>query len=181
MTNNGDDPRRQFGDHLRSVRVAKGLSQEQLADRSGRWPHANTRRLPAGQRQQAADVFASTPAPALCVLSLGPDRETARLLAGPARSPQRSRAAGCVRRSLPGAPGKRRNVSTLCRTRSASCRRRWSGVVAGDQASDSEPGDRVGDEQGDRDEHQPDQSVAKGWRTISPPAARTRSVAGMCG
>jgi transcriptional regulator with XRE-family HTH domain len=35
MTNSGDDPRKQFGDHLRSARVAKGLSQEELADRSG--------------------------------------------------------------------------------------------------------------------------------------------------
>lgn len=35
MTNDGDDPRRQFGDHVRSVRAAKGLSQEELADRSG--------------------------------------------------------------------------------------------------------------------------------------------------
>jgi transcriptional regulator with XRE-family HTH domain len=35
MTNDGDDPRKQFGYHLRSVRAAKGLSQEELADRSG--------------------------------------------------------------------------------------------------------------------------------------------------
>lgn len=30
-----DDPRARFGDRLRSLRVAKGLSQEELADRSG--------------------------------------------------------------------------------------------------------------------------------------------------
>ena len=35
MTSDRNDPRRQFGDHLRSIRAAKGLSQEGLADRSG--------------------------------------------------------------------------------------------------------------------------------------------------
>lgn len=35
MTSDRDDPRRQFGKHLRSTRAAKGLSQEELADRSG--------------------------------------------------------------------------------------------------------------------------------------------------
>jgi transcriptional regulator with XRE-family HTH domain len=30
-----DDPRARFGDQLRALRAAKGLSQEELADRSG--------------------------------------------------------------------------------------------------------------------------------------------------
>lgn len=35
MTGDGGDPRASFGDRLRSLRAEKGLSQEQLADRSG--------------------------------------------------------------------------------------------------------------------------------------------------
>ena len=35
MTGDGGDPRACFGDRLRSLRAEKGLSQEQLADRSG--------------------------------------------------------------------------------------------------------------------------------------------------
>jgi transcriptional regulator with XRE-family HTH domain len=35
MPNGGDDLRKQFGDHVRSVRAARGYSQEELADRSG--------------------------------------------------------------------------------------------------------------------------------------------------
>jgi transcriptional regulator with XRE-family HTH domain len=32
---NGDDPRAWFGERLRSLRAAQGISQEELADRSG--------------------------------------------------------------------------------------------------------------------------------------------------
>jgi transcriptional regulator with XRE-family HTH domain len=35
VATDGDDPRARFGDRLRSLRVAKGLSQEELADHSG--------------------------------------------------------------------------------------------------------------------------------------------------
>ncbi len=35
MIHDGDDPRERFGEHLRSVRAAQGLSQEELADLSG--------------------------------------------------------------------------------------------------------------------------------------------------
>ncbi len=35
MTTDGDDPRARFGERLRSLRAAKGLSQEELADLSG--------------------------------------------------------------------------------------------------------------------------------------------------